>query len=80
MLLDSTPGLDRSIDRRKGFCIAWLTGLIPFAAELFPIWNLPLRHPINIAYEAATADIGDKNVIDSFHEEVLVYSFSLILE
>jgi uncharacterized protein (UPF0371 family) len=35
--------------------------------ETFPIWNLPLAHPVNIAYEAATADIGDFNAIDSFH-------------
>lgn len=37
--------------------------------ETFPIWNLPLRHPVNVAYEAATADLGDVNVIDSFHLE-----------
>ncbi len=37
--------------------------------ETFPIWNLPLRHPVNVAYEAATADIGDYNVIDHFHLE-----------
>ena len=35
--------------------------------ETFPIWNLPLRHPVNIAYEAATADLGDINMIDPFH-------------
>ena len=35
--------------------------------ETFPIWNLSLRHPVNIAYEAATADIGDFNLIDPFH-------------
>jgi uncharacterized protein (UPF0371 family) len=35
--------------------------------ETFPIWNLPLEHPTNIAYEAATADIYDKNMIDPFH-------------
>lgn len=35
--------------------------------ETFPIWNLPLRHPVNIAYEAATADLDDVNMIDSFH-------------
>jgi uncharacterized protein (UPF0371 family) len=35
--------------------------------ETFPIWNLPLKHPVNIAYEAATADLGDFNQIDSFH-------------
>jgi len=37
--------------------------------ETFPIWNLPLKHPINLAYEAATADIGDHNVIDIYHQE-----------
>jgi uncharacterized protein (UPF0371 family) len=37
--------------------------------ETFPIWNLPLKHPVNVAYEAATADIKDFNVIDSFHLE-----------
>jgi len=35
--------------------------------ETFPIWNLPLEHPVNVAYEAATADIGDFNQIDPFH-------------
>ncbi len=35
--------------------------------ETFPIWNLDIKHPVNIAYEAATADIGDFNMIDSFH-------------
>ena len=37
--------------------------------ETFPIWNLPLKHPVNIAYEAATADIGDFNLFDPFHLE-----------
>jgi uncharacterized protein (UPF0371 family) len=37
--------------------------------ETFPIWNLPLAHPVNVAYEAATADIGDFNAIDNFHLE-----------
>ncbi len=37
--------------------------------ETFPIWNIPLKHPINIAYEAATADIRDFNLIDPFHME-----------
>lgn len=37
--------------------------------ETFPIWNLPLRHPVNVAYEAATADIKDFNLIDPFHLE-----------
>ena len=35
--------------------------------ETFPIWNLPLNHPVNIAYEAATADLNDMNMIDPFH-------------
>jgi len=35
--------------------------------ETFPVWNLPLKHPVNIAYEAATADLEDRNVIDPFH-------------
>ncbi|MBQ4061463.1 MAG: DUF1846 domain-containing protein [Christensenellaceae bacterium] len=35
--------------------------------ETFPIWNLPLKHPVNIAYEAATADLSDVNMIDPFH-------------
>ncbi len=37
--------------------------------ETFPIWNLPLKHPVNIAYEAATADLRDVNMIDPFHLE-----------
>lgn len=37
--------------------------------ETFPIWDLPLKHPVNVAYEAATADIGDFNLIDPFHIE-----------
>lgn len=37
--------------------------------ETFPIWSLPLNHPVNLAYEAATADIGDYNVIDTYHEQ-----------
>ena len=35
--------------------------------ETFPVWNIPLRHPVNIAYEAATIDLGDKNMIDPYH-------------
>ena len=38
--------------------------------ETFPIWNLPLKHPVNVAYEAATADIKDFNLIDPFHLEI----------
>ena len=37
--------------------------------ETFPIWNLPLNHPVNVAYEAATADLDDVNMIDPFHLE-----------
>lgn len=50
-------------DRRKGIA----SGYAKF--ETFPIWNLPLKHPVNVAYEAATADIGDFNLIDPFHLE-----------
>ncbi len=35
--------------------------------ETFPIWNIPLKHPVNVAYEAATADLGDFNMIDPYH-------------
>ncbi len=38
--------------------------------ETFPIWNLPLSHPVNVAYEAATADLNDVNMLDPFHLEV----------
>jgi uncharacterized protein (UPF0371 family) len=37
--------------------------------ETFPIWNLPLKHPVNVAYEAATADLADFNLVDPFHLE-----------
>ena len=37
--------------------------------ETFPIWNIPLKHPVNVAYEAATADLNDVNMIDHFHLE-----------
>lgn len=37
--------------------------------ETFPIWNLPLEHPVNLAYEAATADIGDYNVVDKYYQK-----------
>ena len=40
-----------------------------FKLETFPVWNLPLNHPVNLAYEAATADIGDINMIDPFHKK-----------
>ena len=48
-----------------------LQGIQPGYAkfETFPIWDLPLKHPVNVAYEAATADIGDYNLIDPFHLE-----------
>ncbi|MDD5746242.1 MAG: DUF1846 domain-containing protein [Candidatus Omnitrophica bacterium] len=44
--------------------------------ETFPIWNIPLKHPVNVAYEAATADIRDFNLIDPFHLEA--YSTSAV--
>ena len=37
--------------------------------ETFPIWNLPLKHPLNLAYEAATIDLDDVNMIDPFYLE-----------
>ena len=37
--------------------------------ETFPVWNIPLKHPVNVAYEAATTDLGDFNLIDPFHQE-----------
>lgn len=37
--------------------------------ETFPVWDLPLKHPVNVAYEAATADLGDVNMVDHFHLE-----------
>ncbi|NMC05096.1 MAG: DUF1846 domain-containing protein [Candidatus Lokiarchaeota archaeon] len=43
------------------------TGYAKF--ETFPIWNLPLKHPVNVAYESATADLGDFNCVDPFHLE-----------
>ena len=50
-------------DRREGI----MSNFAKF--ETFPIWNLSLNHPVNIAYEAATADIGDYNCLDPFHKE-----------
>ena len=44
--------------------------------ETFPIWNLPLKHPINLAYEAATADLQDKVMIDPFHKKA--YNISAV--
>ena len=50
-------------DHKRGIC----AGYAKF--ETFPIWNLPLKHPVNLAYEAATADLDDVNMIDPFHLE-----------
>ncbi|MGX8698565.1 MAG: DUF1846 domain-containing protein [bacterium] len=50
-------------DRKRGIS----AGYAKF--ETFPIWNLPLKHPVNVAYEAATADLDDVNMIDPFHLE-----------
>ena len=50
-------------DSKRGF----KSGYAKF--ETFPIWNLPLKHPVNLAYEAATADLEDVNMIDPFHLE-----------
>jgi uncharacterized protein (UPF0371 family) len=51
-------------DRNKGV----MSGFAKF--ETFPIWDLPVNHPINIAYEAATADLGDYNCVDPWHLDV----------
>lgn len=51
--------------------------------ETFPIWNLPLNHPVNLAYEAATLDIGDVNLIDHFHHDaygIITVNYSRDLE
>ena len=50
------------LDRERGID----SGCAKF--ETFPIWNLELNHPVNVAYEAATADIGDYNIVDTFHK------------
>lgn len=50
-------------EHKKGL----LSGYSKF--ETFPVWNLPLKHPVNIAYEAATVDLNDSNMIDNFHFE-----------
>jgi len=50
-------------DRRRGI----MSGFSKF--ETFPVWNLGLDHPVNVAYEAATADLGDFNVLDPFHKK-----------
>lgn len=49
-------------DRRRGVHSGYAK------IETFPVWNLPLSHPVNVAYEAATADIGDYNVLDRRHK------------
>ncbi len=50
-------------EHKRGVCAGYAK------YETFPIWNLPLNHPVNIAYEAATADLDDDNIIDPFHLE-----------
>ncbi len=56
-------------EHKRGIC----AGYAKF--ETFPIWNIPLSHPVNLAYEAATADMGDVNMIDPYHLEAYgVYS------
>lgn len=50
-------------EHKRGIC----AGYAKF--ETFPIWNLPLKHPVNLAYEAATADLNDLNMIDPYHME-----------
>ena len=48
-------------ENKRGICAGYAK------YETFPIWNLPLKHPVNLAYEAATADLSDVNMIDPFH-------------
>lgn len=48
-------------EHRRGICAGYAK------YETFPIWNIPLKHPVNLAYEAATADLNDLNMIDPFH-------------
>lgn len=48
-------------EHRRGICAGYAK------YETFPIWNIPLKHPVNLAYEAATADLNDVNMIDPFH-------------
>lgn len=50
-------------EHKRGIC----AGYAKF--ETFPVWNLPLKHPVNLAYEAATADLNDVNMIDPYHLE-----------
>ncbi|MCW4050045.1 MAG: DUF1846 domain-containing protein [Candidatus Bathyarchaeota archaeon] len=50
-------------DRKKGV----MSGFAKF--ETFPIWDLPVEHPVNVAYEAATADLGDYNCVDPWHKD-----------
>ena len=64
-------------DRKRGV----KSGFSKF--ETFPVWNLGLNHPVNIAYEAATADIGDHNVVDPFHKKaygILAVNYSRDVE
>lgn len=51
--------LDHQIEVKSGYA----------KYETFPIWNIPLEHPINLAYEAATIDIGDYNMLDAYHKK-----------
>lgn len=50
-------------EHKRGICAGYAK------YETFPIWNIPLKHPVNLAYEAATADLNDINMIDPFHLE-----------
>ena len=50
-----------TLEHRWGICAGYAK------YETFPIWNIPLKHPVNLAYKAATADLNDVNMIDPFH-------------
>ncbi len=58
-------------EHKRGIC----AGYAKF--ETFPIWNIPLKHPVNLAYEAATADLNDVNMIDPFHLEAYGSRFGI---
>ena len=64
---DEGLGKNEYIETTRPLIVVTAPG--PAKYETFPIWNLPLKHPVNLAYEAATADLNDVNMIDPFHLE-----------
>ena len=73
--LSSSQHPDPAAEKWRPACLSSITSIngasAPDTPNLrpFPIWNLPLGHPVNLAYEAATADMGDVNMIDPYHLE-----------